>query len=75
MYSGLAFGAFGAAILTGSPVRTVVAVLLAALLNFKAASEEEYLSDMHGEEMYRQYATKVDMSYSATYTLNCSPKP
>jgi protein-S-isoprenylcysteine O-methyltransferase Ste14 len=59
MYSGLAFGAFGAAIVTGSPVRTILAVLLAVLLNFKAASEEDYLADMHGAEVYGDYADKV----------------
>lgn len=59
MYSGLAFGAFGLAIVTGSPVRTILAVALAALLNLKARSEEGYLADMHGQDVYREYADKV----------------
>lgn len=59
MYSGLAFGGFGVAILTGSPVRTIYAACLALLLNVKAATEEKYLSDMHGPEVYGEYAAKV----------------
>ena len=59
MYSGLAFGGFGLAIVTGSPVRIIYAVCLAALLNFKAASEEEYLSKMHGKDTYDAYAAKT----------------
>ena len=39
----LACGGFGLAIVTGSPVRTIFAVCLAALLNFKAASEAGFV--------------------------------
>ena len=36
MYSGLVFGSFGIAIISGSPVRTLITALLAVLLNAKA---------------------------------------
>ena len=32
---------------------------LAALLNAKAAREEDYLSEMHGADVYGKYATEV----------------
>ena len=44
MYSGLIFGCFGVALLTGDPTRTLFTMALAALLNAKAAKEEDYLS-------------------------------
>ena len=59
MYSGLIFGSFGLALLSGVPVRLAFAIALAALLNAKAAKEETYLAEMHGEETYAAYAAKV----------------
>lgn len=58
MYSGLIFGACGAALITGSPVRTLLAAALAGLLYFKAQKEETYLVEKHGEK-YAEYAAKV----------------
>lgn len=58
MYSGLIFGACGAALVTGSPVRTLLAGALAALLYFKSGKEEAYLEQKHGEA-YAEYQKKV----------------
>ena len=58
MYSGLVFGACGAALVTGSPVRTLLAAALAALLYFKSGKEEAYLEQKHGEA-YAEYKAKV----------------
>ena len=58
MYSGLIFGACGAALVTGSPVRTLLAAALAALLYFKSGKEEAYLEQKHGEA-YAEYKAKV----------------
>ena len=55
MYSGLIFGA---ALVTGSPVRTLLAGALAALLYFKSGKEEAYLEQKHGEA-YAEYQKKV----------------
>lgn len=59
MYSGLIFGCFGVALLTGDPTRTLFTMALAALLNAKAAKEEDYLSEMHGADVYGKYAMEV----------------
>lgn len=59
MYAGLVFGSFGLALVSGVPVRLAFAIALAALLNAKAAKEETYLAEMHGEETYAAYAAKV----------------
>ena len=59
MYSGLIFGCFGVALLPGDPTRTLFTMALAALLNAKAAREEDYLSEMHGADVYGKYATEV----------------
>ena len=58
MYSGMIFGACGAALVTGSPVRTLLAAALAALLYFKSGKEEAYLEQKHGEA-YAEYKAKV----------------
>ena len=58
MYSGLIFGSCGVALVTGSPVRTVLAACLAALLYFKSQKEEEYLTQKHGEQ-YAAYQGKT----------------
>ena len=47
------------ALLTGDPTRTLFTMALAALLNAKAAREEDYLSEMHGADVYGKYATEV----------------
>ena len=59
MYSGLIFGCFGVALLTGDPTRTLFTMALAALLNAKAAKEEDYLCEMHGADVYGKYAAEV----------------
>jgi protein-S-isoprenylcysteine O-methyltransferase Ste14 len=59
MYAGLIFGAFGLGLLTASPVRILLGVLLAVLLNAKAGKEEGYLEEMHGKEAYAEYADDV----------------
>ena len=50
--------ACGAALVTGSPVRTLLAGALAALLYFKSGKEEAYLEQKHGEA-YAEYQKKV----------------
>jgi len=40
MYAGLVWGSVGAAMLTGSPLRALLAGVLAAVMNAQAAAEE-----------------------------------
>ena len=58
MYSGLIFGSCGLALITGSPVRTLLAASLAVLLYFKSQKEEGYLVEKHGDE-YLEYQKNV----------------
>jgi protein-S-isoprenylcysteine O-methyltransferase Ste14 len=59
LYAGLLLLAFGLAAVTYSETRLVLALLLQAVLTYKAKKEEESLLERHGES-YSEYMKEVD---------------
>lgn len=58
LYSGLVMSTLGFGVVTGSPLRMLLGILLALLLDQKADKEEKLLVDKHGEA-YETYCKEV----------------